>query len=521
MPLLSILIAVPFVAATALLMAPQGNGRFCRNIARTAVGIMFLLSLAMFLLYPQMAEGPGGFKFYQKVSWIESLGISFQVGVDGINAGLILMSAAVALAASFACWEIHRRQREFYFLFLLMTGGIVGAFASLDIFFFYFFHELALVPTFIMIGVWGRGESRHYATFKITIYLTIGAMLSLVGLAALYLQSGAKTFDMIELTNHVKTHPLPADQQNLIFPLLLFGFGILVSLWPFHTWAPIGYGAAPAATAMLHAGALKKFGLYGLIRLAVPVVPEGIRAWLMVLCFLALGNILFCGWTAMRQKNLHFLIGHSSVAHMGMAFLGIASLSLIGVTGAVVVMVAHGLLAALAFGLSGYLQHQKGAVEIGKLGGLLRQIPFFGACLTIALLAGAGVPGLANFAGEILVLFGLWSGSLPWFAIAGAWGALIIGAVYCLRAIRNILHGAVAEGNRNLADAKSLSDKLPFVLLIALLLLFGVYPRLLTDEAARSAEPLILQANESSAPLATHSEMDNSPSALESSDSNF
>ena len=246
MPLLSILIAVPFAAAIALLMAPRGRERLCRNMARAAVGITFLLSLAMFLLYPQMAEGPGGFKFYQKVSWVESLGISFQVGVDGINAGLILMSAAVALAASFAGWEITRRQREFYFLFLLMTGGIVGAFASLDIFFFYFFHELALVPTFIMIGVWGRGESRHYATFKITVYLTIGAMLSLVGLAALYLQSGARTFDMIELANHLETHPLSASQQNLIFPLLLFGFGILVSLWPFHTWAPIGYGAAPA-----------------------------------------------------------------------------------------------------------------------------------------------------------------------------------------------------------------------------------------------------------------------------------
>lgn len=521
MPLLSILIAVPFAAAAALLMAPQGRERLCRNIARAAVGITFLLSLAMFLLYPQMTEGPGGFKFYQKVSWVESLGISFQVGVDGINAGLILMSAAVALAASFACWEITRRQREFYFLFLLMTGGIVGAFASLDIFFFYFFHELALVPTFIMIGVWGRGESRHYATFKITVYLTIGALLSLVGLAALYLQSGARTFDMIELTNHLETHPLPDSQQNLIFPLLLFGFGILVSLWPFHTWAPIGYGAAPAATAMLHAGALKKFGLYGLIRLAIPTVPEGVRAWLMALCFLALGNILFCGWTAMRQKNLHFLIGHSSVAHMGLAFLGIASLSLIGITGAVVVMVAHGLLAALSFGLSGYLQHQKGAVEIGQLGGLLRQIPFFGVCLTIALLAGAGVPGFANFAGEVLVLFGLWSGSLPWFAVAGAWSALIIGAVYCLRAIRKVLHGAVAEGNRNLADAKSLSDKLPFVLLIALLLLFGVYPRLLTDEAARSAEPLILQANGGSVPLAVGSETSNSRADSGSADSDF
>ncbi|MCS1409540.1 MAG: NAD(P)H-quinone oxidoreductase chain 4 1 [Verrucomicrobia subdivision 3 bacterium] len=501
MSLLAFIIATPLIAAVAILLLPSSYSHLSKIIAQGAAGMTFLLSLGMFLLYPEMAAGPGGFKFYQKTTWVESIGINFQVGADGINVGLILMGAAVALAASFACWGINRRKREFYFLFLMMVGGILGAFASLDVFFFYFFHELALVPTFIMIGVWGRGENRNYATFKITIYLTIGAMLALVGLVALYIQSGANTFDLVEMTNHVKEQPIPTGQQNIIFPLLLFGFGILVSLWPFHTWAPIGYNAAPTAAAMLHAGVLKKFGLYGLIRLAIPMVPEGIRTWLEVLCVLALGNILYCGWVAMRQRNLNFLIGNSSVAHMGMAFLGIASLSLIGVTGAVAVMVAHGLLAALSFGLSGYLHHQKDTVEISKLGGLLQQLPFIGVCLIIAMLAGCGVPGFANFAGEILVLFGAWE-SLPWFVIAGAWGALIIGAIYCLRAIRNILHGAIAEENLTLTDANNGLLKLPFVLLIVLLVVFGIYPRLLTNKISQSAEPLIEQANSGSVRLA-------------------
>ena len=502
MSLLSFIIATPLIGALCLLFVPRGYSYLYQLIARGAAGITFLLSLGMFLLYPQMASGPGGFKFYQKTAWVESIGINYQVGVDGINVGLILMGAAVALAASFACWGINRRERDFYFLFLVMAGGILGAFASLDVFFFYFFHELALVPTFIMIGVWGRGEDRNYATFKITIYLTLGAMLALVGLVALYIQSGAQTFDMIELTQHVKENPIPIGQQKIIFPLLLFGFGILVSLWPFHTWAPVGYGAAPTAAAMLHAGVLKKFGLYGLIRLAIPLVPEGIRAWMEVFCFLALGNILYCGWVAMRQKDLNFLIGNSSVAHMGMAFLGIASLSLIGVTGAVAIMVAHGLLAALSFGISGYLQHEKGSVEISKLGGLLKKIPFIGVCLIIAMLAGCGVPGFANFAGEILVLFGAWD-SLPWFVVAGAWGALIIGAVYCLRAIRNILHGTLAPENESLTDSTGLTGRLPFVVLIVLLVLFGIYPRLLTDRISQSAKPLIEQANEARAQLST------------------
>ena len=187
--------------------------------------------------------------------------------------------------------------------------------------------------------------------------------------------------------------------QEFIFPLLLFGFGILISLWPFHTWAPLGYGSAPAPTAMLHAGVLKKFGLYGLIRIALPLLPQATHAWVNVISWLCLGNIVYCGLVAMRQKDLNWLIGYSSVAHMGFVFLGIASLNLIGITGAVLVMVAHGFLAALSFGLSGYLRHTTGTLEIDQLGGLLRKLPFLGAALIMAMFAGCGLPGFANFAG--------------------------------------------------------------------------------------------------------------------------
>src|SRR5438874_6230579 len=187
------------------------------------------------------------------------------------------MGAIVAFAAACVSWEIQSREKEFYVLLLVMAGGILGAFASLDLFFFYFFHELALVPTFIMIGLWGRDARKNYATFQITLYLSIGALIALIGLIALYAQSGANTFDIPKLTEYIRANPLSAQSQHFIFPLLLFGFGILVSLWPFHTWAPLGYGSAPSPTAMLHAGVLKKFGLYGLIRIALPVLPDGVR----------------------------------------------------------------------------------------------------------------------------------------------------------------------------------------------------------------------------------------------------
>ena len=311
-------------------------------------------------------------------------------------------------------WEIKEREKEFYILLLVMAGGILGAFASLDLFFFYFFHELALVPTFIMIGVWGRGEQKNYATFQITLYLSIGALIALVGLIALYLQSGAGTFDIPKLAEYLSSpeHRLSASAQNFIFPLLLFGFGILVSLWPFHTWAPLGYGSAPTATAMLHAGVMKKFGLYGLIRIALPLLPDAARDWMPIVAWLCLGNLLYCGWVAMRQKDFNRLIGYSSVAHMGFVFLGIATLNLIGVSGAVLVMIAHGFLAALTFGLSGYLYQQTGTLQMDRLGGLLRRLPFIGAALMMAAFAGCGLPGFANFAGEITVFFGAWK-SLP------------------------------------------------------------------------------------------------------------
>jgi NADH-quinone oxidoreductase subunit M len=408
------------------------------------------------------------------------------------------MSAVVAFAATCLAWEIKSREKEFYILLLVMAGGILGAFASLDLFFFYFFHELALVPTFIMIGVWGRGEQKNYATFQITLYLSAGALIALVGLIALYLQlpAAARSFDVVRMADYFRRNPMAASAQHLIFPLLLFGFGILVSLWPFHTWAPLGYGAAPTPTAMLHAGALKKFGLYGLIRIALPLMPQGAQSWLNVLALLCLGNLVYCGWVAMRQRDLNLLIGNSSVAHMGFAFLGLASLNLIGVTGAIVVMVAHGFLAALAFALSGYLYEQTGTLNMDQLGGLLRRLPFIGAALMMAMLAGCGVPGFANFVGEVLVLFGAWKGAFRHahgFVVAAAWGALIIGAVYMVRAIRDILHGPPAERWAGVKDADPFS-KVPFALLLAALLVLGCFPRLLTDKITPSAEGIVKMA---------------------------
>ncbi len=486
---LTVIFGLPLLGALLIAFIPRNFRFVIRCLALLVSFLSMLTAINMFCDFDP-GQAVRGYQFVEQHFWAPSLGISYHVGVDGINLGLILMGAVVLFAATCVSRRINDREKEFYILLLLMGGGILGAFASLDLFFFYFLHELALVPTFLMIGMWGRGENKNYATFQITLYLSVGALLVLVGLLGIYVQLplSQRTFDLVELTKYFKAHPMLPGPQHWIFPTLLFGFGILVSLWPFHTWAPVGYGSAPTGTAMIHAGVLKKFGLYGLIRIALPLMPDQAQQWVYLLSALCLGNILYCGLVAMRQRDLNLLIGNSSVAHMGFAFLGIASLSLIGLTGTVVVMVAHGFLAALTFALSGYLHDEIKTLDISQMGGLLRRLPFIGTVMIMAMLAGCGLPGFAGFPGEALVLFGNWHRS-PLVTTLALWGALVIAAVYMLRAIRNIWHGDKSWPEA--ADAPNLWRKFPYGLLLAGLIVFGCFPRLLTDNIKISVGPIV------------------------------
>jgi len=471
----------PLLMALVLMAVPRENRAVFRWGTILATLGSLVLALFVFANFNPIDDPSSinhGYAFVQSADWIPSLGISFHIGLDGVSVLLVLMGALVSFAAACCAGGIKAREKEFAILLLLMTGGILGAFMALDIFLMYFLHELALIPTFIMIGVWGRGENREFAAYKITLYLSLGALLALVGLIMIYLHY--ETFNLPEIIHRVQTDPMTTGQQGLVFALLMFGLGILVGLWPFHTWAPVAYGAAPTATAMMHAGVIKKFGLFMLLRVALPILPDGAEQWLPVLGWLCLGNLLYCSLVAMRQRDLNLLIGNSSVAHMGFVFLGIASMSVIGLTGAVMVMVAHGLLAPLAFALSGHLHQQARTVDMDKLGGLLTAMPFWGTLLLMALLAGCGLPGFANFAGEIAVFFGAWK-SMPLITSIAVWAALVIGAVYMLRAARNLLHGPQPENAPHTEDIHGW-HKLPLIILLGALLLFGFAPRLLTQK---------------------------------------
>lgn len=487
---LSFTILFPLLGAIAVACTPSTYRFLIRIIAIVSTALSLLCGIVVFLSFD---AGVSGYQFKESLTWVESLGIQYKVGVDGINVGILLMGTIVAFAATCMSYLITERLKEFYLLLLVMIAGILGAFASLDLFFFFFFHELALIPTFIMIGVWGKGENRNYATFNITLYLSVGALLALIGLTALYLTANPRTFDIEVLTQQFSQTPMAEGRQHLIFPLLLFGFGILVSLWPFHTWAPLGYAAAPTPTTMLHAGVLKKFGLYGLLRIALPLMPQAAQTWVGVLAWLCLGNIIYNGFVAMRQRDLNLLLGNSSVAHMGFIFLGLASLSLVGITGAVLIMIAHGLLAALSFAISGFFYKQAGTLDMDKMGGFLQRMPFVGSAFLMAAMAGCGLPGFANFVGEVMTLFAAYK-ELPLFTSIAVWGGLVIAAIYMLRAVRDILHGPLPDEFAAISDAEGWWRKLPYVLLFVTLLLFGLWPSALTKKIEPAARNIVNMA---------------------------
>src|SRR5262249_30188336 len=303
--------------------------------------------------------------------------------------------------------SIEKSESLFYANLLFVAAGAIGAFSSLDLFFFYAFHELALIPTFLLIGIWGSGN-RFAAAWKVTIYLGLGSFVLLLGLILLYrsVPTTLRTFDLRALQTIAANGGIEAHAQNQIFLLLLIGFGVLISLFPFHTWAPEAYASAPAPAAMLHAGVLKKFGLYGLLRIALPLLPDGAQYWRTLLVVLLLGNIIYVGLVTIAQKRLDWMLGYSSVMHIGYILLGIALAKLIGLNGAAVLMFAHGLSIALLFAISGEIRRRTGTLAFSELGGLAKVMPFAGFAFGVAASAAIGLPGFANFAGEVMIFFG-------------------------------------------------------------------------------------------------------------------
>src|SRR2546430_13202595 len=400
--------------------------------------------------------------------------LNYAVGADGLSLVMLLLTGIVTLAAVWVTPKIEKRENLFYACLLFISAGAIGAFASTDLFFFYAFHELALIPTFLLIGIWGTGN-RSAAAWRITIYLTLGSFVLLIGLILLYqiVPAPARTFDIRELQAAITANPIAAPAQRHIYLLLLIGFGVLISLFPFHSWAPEAYASAPAPAAMLHAGVLKKFGLYGLLRLAIPMLPGGAHYWMYLLVILLLGNIIYIGLVTIAQKQLDWMLGYSSVMHMGYIFLGIASANILGTIGAAALMFAHGLSIALLFAIAGQIRNRTGTLLFDDLGGLSKVMPFAGLAFGFATFSAIGITGLANFASEIMIFL---AGSRNGWAmtrfhifqiatVLALWG-IVISTVYMLRAYRSTFMGTMNERWGKLVDLGA-GLRIPVALLIA------------------------------------------------------
>jgi NADH-quinone oxidoreductase subunit M len=474
--MLPILVFLPIVAFIAILLgSPARFTAIAASVANLALGI-----------YAAATWQNECWNFSLPVLEKPALNLAFGMP-DGMSAVMILLSVIVTLAAVLTTKAPAGSERLHYGSSLLISAGALGAFASTDLFFFYAFHELALIPTFIMIGLFGRGDRRE-AAWKITIYLGVGSIVLLAGL--LWLSNLTGTLDMNKMIAAAGTID-PAAQKG-IAALLLIGFGTLVSLFPFHSWAAPAYASAPAPVAMLHAGVLKKFGLYGLLRIAIPLLPDGLQAWLTPLLVLLLGNILWVGLVTISQKRLDGMLGNSSVMHMGYIFLAIAALiampsNPLAKPAAVLLMFAHGISIALLFCLADRIERNTGSLDFTDLGGLAKPAPALAFLFGIGAMASIGLPGLANFAGEVLVFlssFQNYNGTnglspVEITCILAIWG-VVISAVYMLRAYRSVFHGPTVKATANAADI-TFAERIPALLLILALLAVGLYPNLLLN----------------------------------------
>ena len=402
-----------------------------------------------------------------------SLGI-----IDGISIVMLLLAVIVTLAAVLSGKCPEGREKLWYSSALLISAGAIGAFISQDLFFFFAFHELALIPTFLMIGILGRGDRKEIA-WRTTIYLAFGSIILLAGL--IMVGNDLESFAMKDLS------PLAADKQNTVALLLIIGFGTLVSLFPFHSWAAPAYASAPAPVSMLHAGVLKKFGLYGLIRVGLVVAPDGMKHWLTLLLVLLVCNIIWVGLVTINQKRLDLMLGNSSVMHMGYIFLAIAAYigggTTLAIQAAVLLMFAHGISIAMSFSLAASIEQKTGSLELNQLGGLAKNAPRLAFFFGLVGMASIGLPGLANFAGEVMVFisgFEGWKkddcfGPVQIATVIAIWG-VVITAVYMLRAFRHTFHGGTSSRTKDAVDL-TFKEKLPALLLGIALLWVGIYPQ--------------------------------------------
>jgi NADH-quinone oxidoreductase subunit M len=457
---------MPLLALIIILFIPEKHDKAVKFVALGFTSIAFILSIILFFSYDYKA---GGLQFIERMSWIPAIGINYFMAVNGINITLVLLTGIIIVAGVLASWDVSYRPKEFFAFLLTLVTGVFGVFMAYNLFLFFLFYEVAVLPMYLLIGIWGTGK-KEYAAMKLTLYLMVGSALILAGILGLYFGSGLNTFDF-DVLSKVSFDP---TFQKIFFPILFLGFGILAALWPFHTWSPDGHASAPTAVSMLHAGVLMKLGAYGCLVVAVFLLPEGAKFWLPVVALLTIVNIVYGSLGATAQKDLKYIVAYSSVSHMGIVLLGIASANSIAISGAVLQMFSHGVMTGLFFGLVGMVYGRSHTRMINEMSGLAKMMPKLAAFFVLTGLCSLGLPGMSGFVAELLVFVGAFKYN-PVIAIICVTG-IVITAFYVLRVVQMVFYGKISNPHHeHLTDANNV-EFIALAILMFFIITVGFYP---------------------------------------------
>ncbi len=486
-------IYISFLGAAAQALVPRGAARLSRSLALFTAVAGFGCGLAGVL-----QADPHQLQEIVRLPWIRGLGIEYHLAADGISFVLVLLTGLAAIAGVLFSWNVEHRIKAFFAFYFILIGGVYGVFLSFDLFLLFVFYEIAIIPKYFLIAIWGSTR-REYGAMKLALYSFVGSAMVLIGLLAAYVISGAHTFNLADLA----AYPFPHEFQLWTFPLVFIGFGILAGLWPLHTWAPTGHVAAPTAASMLLAGVVMKLGAYGCLRVAMVLFPQGMEpwgaqvlgcgSWRDVFAVLAMIGIVYGATVALVQRDFKFVIGYSSVSHMGFVLLGLMTLAPIGLSGAVLQMFSHGIIAGLLFAVVGRMvydrTHTRQLPELEHMR-LARVIPFAAVSFAIASVASMGLPGFSGFVAELQVLTGAWH-AYPTLTVLTGIG-ILVGVAYALRALQHAFFGESDDRLAGPAGAERLqakqvvvlepisaAERLAAVLLIGASLFVGLFPQVL------------------------------------------